>query len=573
MTRAESSRAPARHRSRYNSSRHTTVLLLAFAAACLLALAAARGASGQPGEGAVDEDPGGDPYAAGELIVTYKEDIQDTPVRSLASSVESTVEKSIPAIDSQLFDFPDIKQESSQEERERLLEEKKQELERDPSVESVDYNYIKQLDAAPNDPRFDEQWHLKRVAAPVAWDETTGTGATIAVVDTGIDRDHPDLVGKIDRTCDATNANEDNQMDPEACEEGVNANDTDGHGTHVAGIAAAATNNGLGVAGTCPDCRLIAAKAENDDGVITLFAVNAAVVWAADRGADVINMSYSGSPAADSEREALEFAHGAGAVLVASAGNDDQKRPVYPAGYDNVISVAATTKKDERASYSNFGPTIDLSAPGGSGGKSTSILSTVPENYGYKNGTSMSAPIVSGVAGLLSSQGLSNEEIRARIESTATDLGPRGRDNRFGHGRIDAAAAVGARPRNTLPKVSKLHPKRGAKIRGKRVRIGATVRDDQTDLKKRDIKLLIDGRRVGFRYDRANDRLSRSIRLAPGRHVVRISVRDGWGGSSVARWSFRTTRAARSAGRSERRTSPPREAPGQSVSQNVTITR
>lgn len=523
--------------------RHAMAFLLALAVACSLVLLTARGASGQAGEGEVDEDPGGAPYAAGELIITYEESIPQAPVARITEEVESTVEDSLPAVDAQLIEFPEVKREGSQEEREQTLEEKKEELERDPAVEAVDYNYLKTLEARPNDPQFGRQWHLGRISAPPAWNRENGdSGTRIAVIDSGIDLDHPDLRGKIDLTCDATGANVLNQGTAAACDENGDANDTDGHGTHVAGIAAAATDNGTGVAGACPDCRLMAAKVEDADGSITLFAVNSAVVWATDRGADVINMSYSGEAPAASERRAIDRAARRGVSLVASAGNESTKRARYPAAYGNVISVAATTRQDTRARYSNRGPTIDVSAPGGSSGRGNSVFSTLPGAYGNKIGTSMSSPAVAGIAGLLSSQGRSNTGIRQRIQATAVDLGPRGRDGSFGHGRVDAAAAVGARPRNTHPIIGGFRPKPGATLGARRVRVSAVVRDRQTDLRRSDITLIVDGRRLKFRYNASNGRLVRVIRVAPGKHAARIVARDGWGLGSSRVWRFSTTR-------------------------------
>ncbi|MBA2692877.1 MAG: S8 family serine peptidase [Rubrobacter sp.] len=290
--------------------RHAVVILLALGAACLLILLTARGASGQPGEGAVDEDPSGAPYVAGELIVTYEESIPEAPVERVTEEVESAVQKSLPAVDAQLISFPEAKEEGSREEREQILEEKKEELEGDPAVRSVDYNYLKELEAIPNDPLFDRQWHLGRagrVAAPVAWNTTTGDGAAIAVIDSGIDLDHPDLRDKIS---DSINTSGDSG----------NADDTNGHGTHVAGIAAAATNNNRGVAGTCPDCSLLAARAQSRSGEITDAAVIAAINWATVNRADVINMSYSSPSQSDAERNALNAASSAGITLVAAAG-------------------------------------------------------------------------------------------------------------------------------------------------------------------------------------------------------------------------------------------------------------
>lgn len=563
MQRESFSRTPARPR-RLHSHRHAAALFLALAAACLLVFLSARGASGQAGEGEVDEDPGGAPYVAGELIVTYEESIPEAPVERVTEEVESTVEDSLPAVDAQLLGFPEVKREGSREEREETLEDKKRELEQDPAVEAVDYNYLKELEANPNDPLFGRQWHLRSIAAPVAWNRENGDSATrIAVIDSGVDLDHPDFAGgkiegRINTTGDRGGPND--------------ANDTNGHGTHVAGIASAATNNNRGVAGTCPDCSLLIARAESRSGAITDASVIAAVNWATANNADVINMSYSAESPSTAERNALNLASNDGITLVAAAGNQDNNRPRYPAAYGNVISVSATTRQETRADYSNFGSTIDVSAPGGSSGQGNPVYSTLPGGYGNKSGTSMSSPVVAGIAGLLSSQGFSNAEIRQRIQATATDLGPRGKDRFFGHGRVDAAAAVGARPRNTRPSIVNFSPRPGFKARGKRVRISATVRDPQTNLRKPNITLFVDGRRAAFRYNVSTDRLVKPIRLSPGRHRIRIVARDGWGLSNSKAWRFSVAKkkSGRNAGQGERGV---RNAPGQSVSQNASVTQ
>lgn len=509
-----------------STSKRVVISLLALALAGLLVVANARLASGRMEGPAVDEDRSGAPYVSGELIVAYEEDLADAPVGSLTSTTEGVVEESLPAVDSQLLEFPEVKREDDPEERETLLAEKKQDLEQSPAVVSADYNYIREPAAAPNDPRFGKQWHLSTIHAPAAWDVEEGDGASIAVIDTGADLDHPDLAGKIDL---ATNA----------ADEGASANDTDGHGTHVAGIAAAATDNATGVAGTCPECRLMVAKVENGRGSITDAAIIKAIGWAADNDASVINMSLGGPADSAALREAVEQAVDAGVTVVAAAGNDDSSVKNYPAAYPDVLAVAATTRRDTRASYSNHGDWIDVAAPGG--GETDGILSTVPGGYGEMSGTSMSAPIVAGVAGLLAGQGLSNTEASERILSTATDLGSAGRDDSFGEGRVDAAAAVGessASAGNTAPTVTALRPKPGSKQRTRRVEISATVHDEQTDLDESDITLLLDGEKTSFDYDAESDRLTKEIKLPPGKHSVRVIATDEEGLRESSPWRF-----------------------------------
>lgn len=513
-----------------NSGNRTRLLLalgLSLFFAVLLALSMGR-AEGQPGgdEPTVDTDGSGARYVSGELIVTYEEPVPESPARALTEEVGATVEKTLPAVDSQLIQLPEVVEEPDAAERERLLEEARQELEADPAVRSADYNYLRQP-AAPNDPLYPKQWSLAKIAAPIAWREATGLGLSgeavrIAVVDTGADLDHPDLAGKISASKNIPNPT-------------LDADDKSGHGTHVAGIAAAGTNNELGVAGVCPECTLLVAKVEDTRGYITVASVTEAINWSTDNGAGVINASLSGAGAAESERLAIARAVEAGVVVVAAAGNEGSNVKTYPAAYADVISVGATTRDDRRASYSNYGGWLDLVAPG-------EAHSTIPGGYGTKSGTSMASPTVAGVAGLLLAQGTAPREVESRLAATTVDLGPKGRDNTFGHGRLDAAAAVGARPRNTHPVVTNVSPKPGTKTRSRTVYLRATVRDGQTDLAKSNITLFVNGKKQNFAYTRSTDRLVRKVKLKPGRNQVRIVARDGWGLSTTRTWSFRTPR-------------------------------
>jgi len=373
-------------------------------------------------EGAVDHGPAGAPYAAGELIVTYEEEAPGRAVGSLDEEVGAKVEGDLPAIDARLFEFPEVEVEPSGEVREEKLAHIKKELEKDPAVESVDYNYLRTLSYTPDDPRFDEQWGFIRPRFEEAWGRTRGGGVRIAVVDSGVADGHPDLNGKI-------------ALQRDFKRNDGRAEDTAGHGTHVAGTVAAETNNRTGVAGGCPACKLLIAKVFSPD-VGYDFAIARGITWSADRGAEVINCSFAGPGNSETLKDALDHATRKGAVVVAAAGNGDTGGPVYPAAYRNVIGVAATNEYDRRAWFSSRGSWVDVAAPG------EEILSTIPGGYDHRSGTSMAAPQVSALAGLLASQGRSPKGIRDRILRTALDLGPDGRDPYFGKGRIRADLAT-----------------------------------------------------------------------------------------------------------------------------------
>ncbi|MEW6233584.1 MAG: S8 family serine peptidase [Chloroflexota bacterium] len=323
-------------------------------------------------------------------------------------------------------------------------------LKKNPTVQYAELNYIAYAIGTPSDTYFSYQWGMAKINAPQAWDITTGISTTkIAILDTGIDADHEDLASKTVLRRNLTTSGTDD--------------DLYGHGTHVAGIAAAATNNGIGVAGVGYNAVLMSYKVLGDDGVGSYSWLANGITWAADDGAKVINMSLAGLYPSQALQDAVNYAHGKGSLIVAAAGNCAQScwDPVsqryltnpdmYPAAYANVVAVAATNQSDQWATFSEYRPYVDLAAPG------VSIFSTLPNhsnwistnygyplNYYYLQGTSMATPHVSGLAALIwtVAPDVTNDQVESIMESTAVDLGVVGRDDYFGWGRIDAYAAV-----------------------------------------------------------------------------------------------------------------------------------
>jgi subtilisin family serine protease len=300
---------------------------------------------------------------------------------------------------------------------------------------------------ASNDPGRAQQWALSRIHADQAWTKVKGAGITIAVVDTGIDLGHPDLKSKIVAHYDCTGG---------SCVGGASAgNDDNGHGSHVAGTAAAATGNGIGIAGVAPSAKLMAVKVLNSKGNGYCSDIVNGIRWASEHGARVINLSLGpktqlldflfGNSCVSDLQNAAEYAFGRGDVVVISAGNQ-KLQSVYTSPALEV--VGATGPNDEVASYSNTG--ANIYAPGGNaaGGDSanctvsTCILSTYKNNgYALDEGTSMAAPHISGLAALLLSEGYSNAQAVARINKTA--------DMVNGIPRANAARAVGATRRTS----------------------------------------------------------------------------------------------------------------------------
>ena len=275
----------------------------------------------------------------------------------------------------------------------------------DPDVAYIEPEVFYTVDFIPNDPEWSKQYSLPKIAAPNAWDKTRGNGIKVAILDSGIDLDHPDLATKIV-------ANQNFTSSP-------SSNDVHGHGTHVAGIVSSITGNGIGTAGGCPGCELMNGKVLADDGKGTCSSIAQGITWATDNGAKVITMSLGSDNSCQTYKDAIDYAWSKGVVLVATAGNNGDQTPRYPAYYDNVIGVASTDSNDAKAGSSSYGTWVDVAAPG------VSIYSTIPNGYGFKSGTSMAAPLVSAVAALIWSTpyGTSNVSVRNQLQNTADAIG------------------------------------------------------------------------------------------------------------------------------------------------------
>ncbi len=343
----------------------------------------------------------------------------------------------------------------------------------------------------PNDPYFSLQYMHHKIDSISAWRQTRGSGSVIAVIDTGVDWHHEDLQGNIwqnpgeipnNGIDDEGNGYIDDIIgydfvdtfpDPLIPQEDFLNEDNDpsdyyGHGTHVAGIIAAVTDNQKGIAGVCPECKIMAIRAGFAPGLLTYADIIQGIIYAVDNGADVINMSFGGedSPA---EKAALDYAYAQGVVLVASAGNESSNTLLYPGAYENVIGVTATDSANTMAWFSNYGYWTDVAAPG------VGILSTVPTNgyylsmycpplaydskYANCSGTSMAAPVVAGVAGLVhavspwNSVAIAQSGIASGVKTFQEDLS--NLPTYFmGNGIIDSLRAINRSQRDTTALVS-----------------------------------------------------------------------------------------------------------------------
>ena len=329
-------------------------------------------------------------------------------------------------------------------------------MKKEPGIISVQQNaYAYAFATVPNDPLYSYQWHMTIIDMENAWDVSTGAGTIVAVVDTGVKQSLEDLAGtNFMAGWDFVN----NDADP---------TDDEGHGSHVTGTIAQTTNNNLGVTGIAYNTTIMPVKVLDKRGSGSFDDIADGIIYAADNGADVINLSLGGSLDLDILRDAVDYAWNNGVVVVCAAGNDGVSSAFYPAAYENSISVSATTSLDTLASYSNYGTTIDISAPGGDQGDNNGdgyddmiLQNTFARNdvgYYFYQGTSMASPHVAGVAALVKSKNgaLSNAQIRNILETTADDIGASGWDNLFGNGRLNAYEAVmaagGSTPVNSPP--------------------------------------------------------------------------------------------------------------------------
>lgn len=362
------------------------------------------------------------PYVPGEVLVRFWDDVSKKVIDEVADSSGFLWRRRNDRSGHYVFGLPENSSVTKAMER----------LRREDIVACAEPNYLMKTQDIPDDPEYPKQWALENIRAPLAWDLNIGQeGAVIAVIDTGVDYSHPDLwdnlwhnVGEIPDNGEDDDGNgfidDDIGWDfvetPHDCSDADDCGgrdrdpmDAQGHGTHVAGILGAVTNNGIGIAGVSPNARIMAVRAGYEEyggsGVLEVDDAVSAIYYACDNGADILNLSWGGtgisSPDSQILSSAVEWASEAGVLICAAAGNEGTDELFYPAAYDfpNVMAVGSTTQSDEKAASSNYGDWVDVSAPG------VYIWSTcVGGGYCYKSGTSMAAPHVAGLAALLFSR-------------------------------------------------------------------------------------------------------------------------------------------------------------------------
>lgn len=383
-------------------------------------------------------------YREGEIIVKLKSGVRAASSARMHQAIGATVFRRL-----SLLNADHVKLPQGVTVRDAIVR-----YMQDPDVEYAEPNYIRSVrSTVPNDPLFTLQWELRNTFSPgldismcPAWDIIKGnSGLVIAVLDSGIDYTHPDLAGNIwanpgEPSCSGTTDNDHDGYVADCrgwnfVSDNNNPMDDEGHGTHVSGTIGAVGNNSLGIAGMIWNVKIMPLKILDNRGIGTVSDEAAAIEYAIAKGAKIMNASFAGDTFSNVEFDAIKAANAAGILLVTAAGNgnngavgsNNDSVPVYPGNYDlpNIISVAATDQSDQLASFSNFGSTtVHVAAPG------VSILSTVPPavqaqfcgisplaGYEYCDGTSMAAPHVTGLAGLISSYypGLNPSQVKAMI--------------------------------------------------------------------------------------------------------------------------------------------------------------
>lgn len=395
----------------------------------------------------------------------------------------------------------------------QALEQVKAALAKNPHVKFVEKNYIAEISAIPNDPSYPSQWHLPKISAPTGWDISSGSGAaSIAIIDSGIDPAHPDLASKILPGYNFLYGTTD-------------THDVQGHGTKVAGSAAAIGNNGIGVAGVAWYNRIVPLVVVDPAGSASYSNIANAIIFAADCGVRVINISIAGSSASSTLENAVTYAWNKGSLIFAGAGNAGTTALSYPAACSKAIAISSTDSTDNKSSFSNYGSWISMAAPG------SAIYTTVNGGgFASVSGTSFSSPIAAGLAGLILSVNpdLTNQQVKDIMIMSVDDLGAQGFDNYFGYGRINIEKSLGTaatfvtQADTMAPSVTITSPSAGAVVSGT-VAVNTSGSDNLGIVK---MELHVDDILVSSDTSQPFTFLWDSSSMANGEHQLKVKAYD-----------------------------------------------
>jgi thermitase len=484
-----------------------------------------------------------DQFVPGRVLVKFHDDILPDHARNIIAALGARAADEIPNIGVHILDLPYRASEAAFV----------QAFQARPEVEFAELDRIvAPAEVIPNDLWYaGGEWHLPKISAPTAWSMTTGSSnIVIAILDTGVDGNHEDLAGNMVAGWNIYNNNSDTA-------------DVNGHGTNVAGAAAALSNNSLGVASVCWNCKIMPVRISDSTGYATYSNIASGLNWAADHGARVANISYIVSDSSTVTSGAQYF-QGKGGVVAVSAGNYS----TFDSAGDNpyVLTVSATDINDVHSDFSNYGNNVDLAAPEGV------YTTTRGGGYMYAGGTSFSAPIVAGVAALVLSvnPNLTGPQVQDIVKQSADDLGTAGWDMYYGWGRVNAARAVGAAGGGsaidtTPPSVNVSSPTNGSTVSGI-VAVTVSVSDN---VGVTSVSLTVDGVSIG------NDTTSpysfswNTSSVPNGSHTLTATAGDAAGNMSNASVLVSVNNSADTTPPNVSITSP---VDGATVSGNVSVT-
>jgi thermitase len=449
-------------------------------------------------------------HVPGRVLIKFTSGLPHGRSQEILDAVGATVEKDLPQIGVKVLSLPADADETAVANA----------LSHRPGVQFAELDrFVAQESTTPNDPWFLNQWHLYTIQAPAAWDFTRGSSSvTIAILDGGVDASHPDLAGLIVPGWNAYNNNN-------------NTADVNGHGTAVAGCAAAMSNNGFGVASVAWNCRLMPIRISDSSGTATYSSMAAGLNWAADHGAKVANLSYIANNSSTVTNAAQYFVN-RGGFVTCSSGNYGS----FVSTPDNpyILTVGASNTDDTICSTSNYGNCVDVAAPG------AMIYTTkVGGGYGPSSGTSMASPVAAGVAALIMSvnPSLTPASVRQIIQDSADDKGAPGRDSYFGYGRVNAYRAVmmalsasGSGGDTTAPSVSFSQPSNGVTLQDS-FNLVAQASDN---VGVAGMTMSIDGVQVASSASGSCSYSWNTNNAANGSHTLGVTARDAANNSSTS---------------------------------------